>query len=114
MPIAIEKSVPEKGTIFFDISFYDEDGAPVIPTAITWTLTDERGAIINSRSAVSVALASSITIALSGLDNQLIATWGDTGRHLLTIEAAYTSTHGAGMTLKEEIAFRVKSLIAVA
>jgi hypothetical protein len=105
--------VPEKGTIFFDISFHDEDGADSTPTTITWTLTDSRGVVINSRTAVSVTPASAITIALSGVDNAIASTWADDGNHFLTIETIYTSTHGSGMTDKLQIPFKVKQLLAV-
>jgi hypothetical protein len=113
MSITGTLTVPEKGTIFFGCVPKDNTGVAVIPTAITWKLTDERGTVINSRSAVVVTPAAAFTIVLTNADNALLTTWADTGRHFLLIEWTYTDvTHGV-LSDKLEIIFRVMNLVAV-
>ena len=66
MIIAIEQS-----TYVITASFTDETGAAVVPNSVTWTLVNGDGQVVNSRSAVSVTPASSVTIVLSGDDLDL-------------------------------------------
>jgi hypothetical protein len=40
---------PEKGTAKVTVTFSDETGASVAPSAVTWTLTDRAGNVINDR-----------------------------------------------------------------
>lgn len=105
----------EESTAKITIVFTDEDEAAVTPSAITWTLTDADGTVINSRDGVSVdSPASTINIALSGDDLAIQA--GETGEavsRIFTIEATYSSDLGADLPLKDSLKFPLVDLIAV-
>ena len=53
----------EKSTYVVPVTFRDENGISVAPTAATWTLTNEYGVVINSRSDVAISpLAATVNI----------------------------------------------------
>jgi hypothetical protein len=107
-PIAIEKS-----TYVITAAFTDEDGDPVVPNSgLNWTLTDLTGTVVNSRSAVTIAVpAASVSIVLSGLDLAL-ADGKDTYR-ILTVEGTYNSALGSGLPIKASVQFKIQNLIKV-
>ena len=66
-----DKIIPavEGSNAFITGTFTDRFDEPVIPNSITWSLTDEDGTVINSRSDISIAVpAASVTVAISGDD----------------------------------------------
>lgn len=102
----------EQSTYAITISFTDETGAAVVPSSATWTLTDTQGQVVNSRSAVAIsALAASKTIVLSANDLSLAGYFGRD--RVLTIEAVYTSSLGAGLPLKSEVRFTITDLLNI-
>lgn len=105
----------EESTAKITIAFTDEDGNAATPSAITWTLTDENGTIINDREDVAVAVpASSIDVALSGDD--LAMQSGETGDsvfRIFTAEWTYSSDLGAGLPGKDSLKFPLVNLVAV-
>jgi len=108
---ALENAI-EKSTYIVTVAFTDEDGDDLIPTTITWTLTDVSGTVVNSREDVSVAIpAASINIVLSGDDLAIIS--GVTNKRILTVEAIYTSDYGIGLPLKARAEFTIEALVAV-
>lgn len=109
MTIIITQKVPEESSAGFEVSFLDESGAAITPAAVSWTLTDRAGTVINSRSAVSVTPASVVTIVLSGDD---LALNRDPVR-LLLVEATYNSSLGAGLPFREDIRFQISPLAGV-
>jgi hypothetical protein len=114
MSVELTTHAMEKSTYVITVAFTDEDGAAVIPTAATWTLTDASGTVINSRTGVAMSpLASTYNIVLSGLD--LAMQTGETlvGQRLLTVQATYNSTLGTGLPLKAEVKFIVDGLVVV-
>lgn len=113
MPTTITSEIIEKSTVVFTAAFTDEDGDAVVPTAITWTLSDDTGNIINSREDVNVDTpASSIDIVVYGDDLAIIGD-DDDGARRLTISATYTSDLQAGLPLKDSAKFTVTNLAAV-
>jgi hypothetical protein len=113
--VNLEVHAGEKSTYIVTATFKDEDGTLVVPSLIAWTLTDEAGTVINSRSDVSVlAPASVISILLSGLDLalQVGETAGTVGR-VVTVNAEYNSTLGSGLPLKGEVRFYIDNLLKV-
>lgn len=106
MPITLTKHARERSTYVVDVSFFDENNAAVIPTAIYWTLTDGNAIVVNSRLVVSVTPAASVSILLSGADLAIGYGLLEKTRKLL-IEATYNSTLGSGLPLKEEITFEI-------
>ena len=104
------EKVPEEGSAVFTAAFTDEDGAAVVPNSgLTWTLTDASGNVINSRSAVALTSASSVTIKLSG--NDLAIGSNGTERHLL-IQGTYASG-GDTLNIKDAAIFFIDDLAGV-
>jgi hypothetical protein len=104
MPATLTTRAVERSTYIVTAEFKDASGASVVPNSIAWTLSDEQGRTMNSRSAVAVAVpAASIDIVLSDADLALTGA-GDKGGRVLTIVADYDSTEGAGLPLHEKCA----------
>ena len=105
----------EEGTYVVTLSFTDETGQAVAPSAATWTLTDNAGTVINSRDTVTISSpATTVNIVLSGDD--LAVQSGETGYYLerrILVEATYSSNLGTDLPMKWEGAFNVKNLTAV-
>lgn len=112
MATILTDQATERATYVIDVSFTNEAGVAVVPTAATWTLTDRAGTVINSRSAVSISpLASSVSIVLQGADLAL----PDMRKRarFVTIEYTYNSTLGTGLPGKVETEFYIDPLRAV-
>jgi hypothetical protein len=61
--------VNEKSACLFTPTYLDENGLPVPPTSVTWTLSDQNGNAINGRS--NVALTPPAPIVLLAADTAL-------------------------------------------
>lgn len=106
----------EESTGKITIAFTDEDDNAVIPSTITWTLTDESGTIINEREDIAVAVpASTINIGLSGDDLAFQSgESGDSVFRIFTIEWTYTSVDlGSDLPGKDSLKFPLVNLVAV-
>lgn len=114
MPLPLSITPKEEGTLLITVGpFTDDTGATVTPSAVTWTLTDVVGTVVNSRSAVSITPpASSVTILLSGDDLALSSTLRGVKRILL-VRFVYTSTSGSGLVGYIEREFSIQPLVAV-
>ena len=100
----------ERSTYVVRCDLTDEDGAAVVPTSLTWTLTDRAGGVVNSRQDVPVsAPAARVEIVLSGDD---LAPRSDPWR-VLTVEAVYTSSLGQDLPLKAACSFALEELAGV-
>lgn len=114
MPATLTTNAVERSTYVVTAAFTDKAGAAVTPDSIAWTLTDERGRVVNSRNAVAIAVpASSVDIVLSDADLALSGA-RDTGGRVLTVKAVYDSTEGTNLTLNDEVNFRIVPLVKVA
>ncbi len=109
MPTTISTKARDKSTFVVTAAFKDAAGAAVSPSAVTWTLMDADGDVVNSRTAVSVAPGTSVDIVLSGEDLD----YADGAVRVLLIEATYTSTEGADLPLKETVTFTIEDLLGV-
>ena len=108
MPTNLSDRACESSTYIVTATFTDEDGDSVIPDSITWTLTDKKGNVINSREDVEVSSpATAVDIVLSGDD--LAVTSTGTLR-ILTVEAVYDSDAGLDLPLKDEARFHITDL----
>lgn len=108
--IKASQLVPEEGSAIFTVAFTDEDDAAVTPNSgLTWTLTNASGTVINSRSAVALTPASSVTIKLSGDDLAIGANGIE--RHLL-IQGTYASG-GDTLNIRDSAIFFLDNLVAV-
>lgn len=111
MPTNLTVSPNEESTVVITAACLDEDGAAVVPNAVTWTLTDAAGTVINSREAVALTPAESMDIVLSG-DDLAVPNPGNTTRHLL-IEGNYDSTAGSGLPIRDQATFKIANLVGV-
>ena len=109
--ITLTEDAVERSTLVLSVSFLDEADEDVTPLTIAWTLTDRYGVVVNSRQAVAVTPATSVTIVLTGADLALLGEM-DGGVRLLLVTATY-SGHGGTINLREEIEFTVRSLAGV-
>lgn len=103
--------VLERSTVALVASFRDEANQLVTPTAITWSLTDGDGNVVNSRNAAAVAPAEQVTVVLSGDDLALSA--GDDGRRQVVIRATYDGTLGDDLPIVGLIEFTVRNVPGV-
>lgn len=111
MTTVLTETAMEQGTYIVTVAFTDEAGAAVVPNAgLNWTLTDLAGNVINSRNAVVISPASSISIILHGDD--LAVTTADTLR-LITVQGTYDSSLGVDLELKAAAQFKIEQLVAV-
>lgn len=107
----------EKGTAVFTVAFTDQASAAVVPNSgLTWTLSDTLGAVVNSRSAVSLTAAATVYIVLSGSDLALSSSYAGSER-VLTVEGTYNTTVGGvaqtNLPLKLECHFVIQDLVKV-
>ena len=102
---------PEEGTYAITCAFTDETAAAMTPNTLTWSLTDESGSVINSRSGVSIATpAASVTVVLSGDDLADVAT---TLKRRFGISGTYDSDLGSNLPLKAECKFTIDQFVTV-
>jgi len=111
MPATLTTHAIEEGTFIITASFTDEDGQDVVPTTLTWTLTDTEGVVINGREDVEVTSpAASVDIVLKGDD--LAIGHAPTAERILTVEGTYTGAE-AGLPIKDQVKFVIDGLVAV-
>lgn len=107
MPVTLSAHAREKNTFGIVASFFDEVGAALTPNSgMTWTMTNEAGTVINSRTAVAISSATSVTIVLSGADLDL----DDGAVRVVTVECTYNSGLGSNLPLKDQVTFFVDDL----
>jgi hypothetical protein len=103
----------ETGTYLVTLTFADENGVPMTPTAVTWSLYDPDGGIVNERENVSVtAPATATTIVLTGDDLALTAGLLYEDR-VFVVAATYFSTPHGELTLRDSATIRVNKLVLV-
>ena len=110
--IEIDINPAEKGTVVLTIGFLDEDKVAVIPSSITWHLTDVNGVTVNGL--VDQAFtppAEVIEIVLTGDDLALGGTPVGFTR-VFSVTAPYNSTLGA-LVINEEARFDIENLIKI-
>lgn len=114
MPVTLTTHAVEESTYVITVAFTDEDGSTVVPNAITWTLTDPIGNVINNLEDISISPPdSSVTITLKGDDLSLAVGEVGLGQRVLTIEATYDSSLGSNLPLKDTAHFNVLDIKTV-
>lgn len=114
MPTIISEALAAKehGLIAFDVSFTDEDGNPVTPTALTWSLYDEdQQAVVNSRLDEAVASPQpTITIVLQGDDLAILHDRPEpnsTEWRYLLVKGTYNGSLGDDLPLVNYVKFPI-------
>jgi hypothetical protein len=77
--------IVEESSRKYTVTWIDSDGDPVQPIAVTWTLTDRDGTVINSRSGVSETPGLTNTITLGAADLALADQTNDFEYRVLTV-----------------------------
>lgn len=104
----IETDLQENGSIFFTLVLKDESVPPkeVTPTTLSWTLTDLRGNVINSREDVVVTPEQETTIILSG-DDLEVTEASKFVRRVILFSGTYDSDKQSGLPFTKQIKFKV-------
>lgn len=105
--MALEDAV-EGSTYIVNVTFKDEAGESMVPVTAEWSLRDNTGAIVNSRTAVPITPASTASIVLSGAD--LAYESNSKSMRVLTVVGTYDGTYGANLPLAEEFSFGIRPL----
>ena len=112
MPITITDTANEKSTFALELAITDENGDPLTPNTLTWTLTNLAGNVINERAGIEIATpASTVTVVLSGDDLALPERAAPL--RVVTLEGTYDSDLGNDLPLKEEVQFPIRNLVKV-
>ena len=107
MALDLTTPAPEEGAYVITAAITDEDGTALIPTTLTWTLTDADGQIINDLQNTTIAApAATNNIVLSGDD--LAMSNANKPVRILTLNGTYTSTYGTGLPLREQCKFSIE------
>ena len=110
MPITITDTANEKSTFALELAITDENGDPLTPNTLTWTLTNLAGNVINERAGIEFATpASTVTVVLTG-DDLALPERADPLR-VVTLEGTYDSDLGNDLPLKEEVQFTIRILV---
>ena len=105
----LSKAADDKSTFVISCAYKDHNGDAVTPNSANWSLFDDAGNTINSRSSVSIATPStSNDVFLSGDD--LAYTDGDKRRFLL--EFVYTVS-ATSYTVRDECQFNIQDTVGV-
>lgn len=105
----------EEGTYVVNMEFRDEDNVLVSPVTGTWTLTDLYGNVINSRTAVVIAvLDTDIDVVLSGNDLAIDDSITDDIKRRVRFKGTYNSSLGNGLALTKEAEFTITNHAAQA
>jgi hypothetical protein len=115
MPTKLTEKAVEGSTFGINAVFYDENSATMAPNSVFWTLTDQQGTIINSRTNIGITPQESVDIVLQGNDLAVPAgkEWFDEIKLFCTITGNYNSDLGSNLPLKDVIEFEMLTLTAI-
>jgi len=104
-------SAVEGSTYIIKVSFYDSAGDALIPSSITWSLYNSSRRIINSRTAVSIAVPAAENNIVLGTADLTISDSSDKLR-IMKINAVYDSTtYGNNLPLKAAVKFTIDEVV---
>jgi hypothetical protein len=111
--IRLDERAPERGVYGLKVDFYDDDGVAMIPNWARWSLFNDAGAIVNSRSNVSLTPDETVYIVLQGEDLAIPST-DKTKVRKVVVEAEYNSANlGNDLPYKEEITFKIADILGI-
>lgn len=119
----ITTEVCEEGTLKVSFILQDESDNVVIPTSISWQLSDNLGTVINSLTfannditgtqetvTVNSTTGSGFIVRLTGDDLAMQNDYDD-GKRIFAVQGLYDSTLGTDNKLKGELSFTITNLI---
>jgi len=111
MPVTLTQTAVEKSTFIVTASFFDENDDPAVPSALTWTLTDQFGVVMNDRANQAVTpIGNTAVVVLHG--NDLMLPDKSRPKRLLTFQGTYDSSLGS-LEIKDAMAFEIVDLAAI-
>lgn len=111
--IRILEKAKERGIFPIEFTFFDDDGVPQAPDAVTWSLIRMDGSIVNQRENVEIAeMNATLRIVPQGDDLALFAS--DNGIRRVLIKTTYSSlTIGNDLLFIDEIEFEIEDLAGI-
>lgn len=111
MPTTLSKKAVEKSTFIVTAQFWDENGDPVPPDSLQWSLVDEDNNVVNGRDRITVSSPSdTVDVVLQGEDLVVDPDRKETPRWVV-FEGTYTSeTYGSDLPITDQAEFRVLNL----
>jgi hypothetical protein len=106
MPVELSARARDRSTFVVEASFTDEEGTPVVPNAVTWTLLDRDRGVVNSRDGVIETPAASITIVLGAAD----VDHDDGELRRLVLDWTYNSDLGNDLPGREQLTFHIDDI----
>jgi hypothetical protein len=101
----------EGSTYVVIVSFVDEAGSAMVPATALWSLRDNTGAVVNSRSNVALTPATAMSVVLSGSD--LVYEPNSHSLRTLTVTGTYDGAYGNNLPIAEEYSFNVRPLVGI-
>lgn len=108
MAVTLKTKAIEGSTYVIPCTFRREDGAPVNPLSVRWTLAKPDKTVINNRLHVSQVPAKNVNIVLTGPD-LIMDEVGELADRKVLVEWWYNSSYGNGLYGKEEINFQIQA-----
>ena len=111
MPTTLAKKALDKSPFYVTVSYFDEDGAAVTPSSVTWSLYGpDKSTVINSRTDVVIATpGTSNTIALTGADTA----YASGNKRYLKVKYVYTDSEAVEQTAYDHVVFLVDDVAGV-
>ena len=104
-------TVNEKTSITLTVTFRDENGALVVPSAATYRL-DDVGSQTAILAATALSLASSVNVLITSTQNRILTSTNQSESREVTVEFDYTGGLGA-MHSTDKYAYEVLNLYGV-
>lgn len=108
MAVSLDQIVNEQSSTVYSAAFTDENGDPVTPDSVLWTLTTTAGTVVNSRCNVSISPSATVNIVLSGDDLAMLTETEEIENRQLLVEAEYTSATFGSLPLTSVTRFGVR------
>jgi hypothetical protein len=109
--IDLTAKVVERGSVEITAGpFLDFNGLEIVPTSLTYTLTNSVGTVVDGLELVTLTPALTVSWVIYG-DSLAILSSTDNGWRVVVIEGTYTDAdYGAGIPIKEAARFRIENL----
>jgi len=98
--------VNSKSSVAVECDFLDENGVPVVPDSVDWTLIDELGNIVNAEQRITIAVpkqATSVVFAILPADTDFV----DGSQRTVIINSSYSSSLGVSISTVTRFTFNV-------
>lgn len=91
--------IPEGTTNYITLEFFDKDGAPVVPSTVTWEAWDKKSKTQISAPA-SLTPAAVIELTIPTTVNAMVDEDNETEIRQIVIKTTYSGSQGANKTIE--------------